>query len=231
MMGRIFAIRRSGAHLARRFTRSLLLAAACVAALVLAVSASAQAPQPAGVAKAKMAGIIVDPDAEAAMAAAPLGSCYNDPTQRKCPKAARVAAPTAGSAGGDLTYAPLPGPGSAALATTSAAAVDQCYVKADPPYFAAGYAQGNGANTCTNAVSRQELYVTLYDYISSGRRQLDTRASAKNGGGTLTGQPTFNCDHPVSTRQYEVQSEGYALLQGTWYAATQNKFASFKCPY
>jgi hypothetical protein len=31
--------------------------------------------------------------------------------------------------------------------------------------------------------------------------------------------------------EYEVQSEGYALLQGTWYAATQNKFASFKCPY
>jgi hypothetical protein len=86
--------------------------------------------------------------------------------------------------------------------------VDQCAVKADYPFFAAGLAQGNGSNTCTNAVSRQELYVTLYDYISSGRRQLDTRASSKNGGGTLNGQPKFDCDHPVSTRQYQVLSEG-----------------------
>ena len=102
--------------------------------------------------------------------------------------------------------------------------------QADPPFFAAGLAQGNGAQTCTAAVTRQELYVTLYDYISTGRRQLDTRASS-GGGGTLRGSPKFDCDHPVSARKYQTLAEGYALLQGVWYAANQTDYATFTCPY
>jgi hypothetical protein len=194
--------------------------------------ASAQAPQRAGIENARTAGIIIDPGAEAAMAAAPVGSCYNDPTQGKCPNATRVAAdPPTPTPNGVTAYAPLSTSERPAQAGVAPAAVDQCAVKADYPFFAAGLAQGNGANTCTNAVTRQELYVTLYDYISTGRRQLDTRAVAKNGGGTLNGQPKFDCYHPVSIRQYEVLSEGYALMGGVWYAASQDRFASFKCPY
>lgn len=124
--------------------------------------------------------------------------------------------------------APAPG---APLANAAAAGIPQCFVKSDPPFFAAGLAQGNGAQTCTSAVTRQELYVTLYDYISTGRRQLDTRASSGGGGTTLRGSPKFDCYHPVNARQYQTLAEGYALLQGAWYAASQTDYATFTCPY
>jgi hypothetical protein len=167
------------------------------------------------------------------MEEAPAGSCFNDPTQPTCPPASRVAAtaPSAAQGYASTAYAlAAPAPG-AALANAGAAAVPQCFVKSDPPFFAAGLAQGNGAQTCTSAVTRQELYVTLYDYISTGRRQLDTRASSGGGGTTLRGSPKFDCYHPVNARQYQTLAEGYALLQGVWYAASQTDYATFACPY
>jgi len=186
-----------------------------------------------GPANARAAGIAVDPGAEKLMQEAPAGSCFNDPTQATCPPASRVAvtSPSVAQGDGSTGYAfAAPAP-RAALTNAAAAGVPQCFVKSDPPFFAAGLAQGNGAQTCTSAVTRQELYVTLYDYISTGRRQLDTRASSGGGGTTLRGSPKFDCDHPVNARKYQTLAEGYALLQGVWYAANQTDYATFTCPY
>jgi hypothetical protein len=35
----------------------------------------------------------------------------------------------------------------------------------------------------------------------------------------------------VTSRKYETEADGYAVLLGVWYAATQRDFATFKCPY
>jgi hypothetical protein len=215
--------------------RLLLRAGTVCGLLTSAVMLAAPAAFAAGLddpAKARAAGIAVDPGAERLMQEAPTGSCFNDPTQATCPRASRVAAATPGVAQGDgsigfALVAPAPGP---ALANAAAAGVPQCFVKSDRPFFAAGLAQGNGAQTCTAAVTRQELYVTLYDYVSTGRRQLDTRASSGGGGTTLRGSPKFDCYHPVNARQYQTLAEGYALLQGVWYAASQTDYETFTCP-
>ena len=45
-----------------------------------------------GIDRAKKVGIVVEPGAEALMEQAPIGSCFNDPTQPKCPKVEGVAA-------------------------------------------------------------------------------------------------------------------------------------------
>jgi hypothetical protein len=180
--------------------------------------------------KARAAGIAVDPGAEKAMEEAPVGSCFNDPTQEKCPRAKRIAATeTIELEDGSTGYA-FGGASGDSSAVSSAATVPQCFLKSDPPFYAVGLAQGFGAQTCSSAVSRHELYVTLYDYISTGWRRLDTRASSGGGGTTLRGEPKFNCYHPVSTRTYQTLAEGYALLQGVWYAGSQRDYASFKCP-
>jgi hypothetical protein len=47
----------------------------------------------------------------------------------------------------------------------------------------------------------------------------------------LRGSPKFDRDHPVNARQYQTLAEGYALLQGVWYAASQTDYATFTCPY
>lgn len=172
------------------------------------------------------------------MEKAPIGSCFNDPTQPKCPPAERISDSMASTDSGDATlYAPASPVASAAKSAKSrrrrafAAAVPQCAVRATEPFFAAGLAQGFGANQCYSTVTRHELYVTRYDYISSGRRALDTRTAVGTGASTIRGEPKFNCYHAVNSRKYEVLAEGYALLQGVWYAANQRKYATFTCPY
>ena len=90
--------------------RTLVIVSACAVTLVFAAAAqslSTRDIQPqdpaAGVARAKAAGIRIDAPAERAMLQAPIGSCFNDPTQSKCPPAHAV---IAGS--GSSSYAPLP---------------------------------------------------------------------------------------------------------------------------
>lgn len=179
--------------------------------------------------KARAAGIAVDPGAEKAMNDAPVGSCFGNPMQAKCPKAERVA--TTLTTDVDDGYTGYAFGGSSSSPDVSQAAIPQCFIRSETPFYAAGLAQGNGAQMCTAAVTAQELYVTLYDYISTGRRSLDTRSSSGPGGTTLRGSPKFNCNHSASVRQYETEAVGYGLLQGVWYAASQRAFSSFSCPY
>jgi hypothetical protein len=227
---------RPGASNVRR-SLAMLASAAIIATSLTAASAVASAPSStaadpppaAGVDHAKAAGILIDPGAADAMVAAPVGSCYNDPTQAKCPPANRVASPAE-----SLTQGPY-----AAAAQVAAkrdrisahAAIDQCAINVNAPYFAAGLAQTDGKNQCYSPVTSQELYVYLYDYISTGKRLLDTRSATGPGGTTIRASPKFDCSHPVSSRKYESHAEGYALLQGVWYAASQTKTNTMTCPY
>src|SRR5215207_5213120 len=64
--------------------RRMLLTAATLA-LVGAHPALADSPERQGITNAKAAGMYVDPLIEPYMAAAPIGSCVNDPSQEKCP--------------------------------------------------------------------------------------------------------------------------------------------------
>ena len=84
---------------------------------------------------------------------------------------------------------------------------------------------------CTIYASHQELYVTLYDYISTGRRALATRTASGVGGQTIRASPKFHCNHAVNPRQYETEADGYSIVGGVWYAASQRDFATFTCPY
>jgi hypothetical protein len=117
--------------------------AAILAALALAAPAEALDDDwraTAGIAKAKAAGVQIDPAVEEAMARAPVGSCPNDPTQPNCPHATRVLeSPTVELADGALAFAPGP----AATATTARDAAQwpwQCQLRLSDasPYKAAG---------------------------------------------------------------------------------------------
>src|SRR4051794_15245574 len=82
----------SGGHAMRRSVASIwgLAVIGIASALTVPVTAAQQPPPPKrGIAKAEAAGIKLDPQAKPIMAAAPAGSCLNDPTQAKCdtPKA------------------------------------------------------------------------------------------------------------------------------------------------
>lgn len=208
--------------------RSTWVATAMFAAIVVVPQTANAAPTRAD--KARAAGITVDPGAEKAMAEAPAGTCLSDPNEAKCPKVTRIAAAVEGNSDPDFTAFAFTEE-AVAPSLTFAAGIPQCFVKSDPPFFAAGLAQGNGAHTCTTAASYQELYVTLYDYISTGRRSLDVRSSSGVGGQTLRGSPKFDCNHATNSRQYETEAFGYSVVQGTGYSATQKDFATFKCPY
>jgi hypothetical protein len=94
------------------------------------------------------------------MERAPAGSCPNDPTQPKCPKATKVIeSPTVEQDDGAIAFAPGP----AASATREARAAQwpwQCQLRLGDasPYKAAGYAQMDTSATCSVAVSAFELY-------------------------------------------------------------------------
>jgi hypothetical protein len=188
--------------------------------------------------KALAKGIAIDPGVAEQMKAAPEGSCFNDPTQAQCPPVKRMARTvTTPLADGWLAYGPAPAAADATAtiarrspARARAAAIDQCAVRADYPYYSVGRARGGGANQCSSAVSRQELYVSLYDYISTGRRLLDTKSASGGGGVTIRAYPSSDCAHSATARKYEVLAEGYSYLRGVWYAANQTKYDTFRCP-
>lgn len=135
-------------HVGKGDEMRLPLRAGTVCALltsaVLFAASAASAAGLDGPAKARAAGIAVDPGAERLMQEAPAGSCFNDPTRATCPPASRVAAtsPSVAQGDGSTGYAfAAPAPG-AALANAAAAGVPQCFVKSDPPFFAAGTGGG-----------------------------------------------------------------------------------------
>lgn len=127
---------------------------------LLAVPRASAADDPegakrAGIEKAKNAGVMIDPNAEAAMAFAPIGTCANDPAQEKCPPAKAVVHVESDALG----YYTLTSPG--ATARTASMRAPSCRFVHSAIYLTAGYLQGDATNECYHAIRRQELYGTL----------------------------------------------------------------------
>jgi hypothetical protein len=172
-----------------------------------------------GIRHAKAAGMSIDPRAERYMADAPAGSCANDPTQRKCGRIHAVVFD-----GGPTFARPL---GAAATVKTL---IDQCRVNItdQSPYKAAGYAQADGANYCTAAVTWQELYVILRKYYAGKWWNMASRMKHAPGGQTIRVHTVYDCtDNPY--RAWHARAEGYALLQGVLYLAVENSYHNLYC--
>jgi hypothetical protein len=166
-----------------------------------------------GVRRAERAGVRISAAARRIMEQAPLGTCLNDPLQAKCgprPKAI-VAASSRGSA-------------------HIAAEIPQCGVHADLPVRFNDYALGGGENQCTAAVSWQELTVTEYQYYKSTGKWTWVAADTNSGSGgqTIHATATAICKYwgdASDARAFYTHSDGYADLNGTWYAASNQSLS------
>jgi hypothetical protein len=199
----------------------------------VAVPTASAAGKKAGIAKARAAGIAVDPAVTRIMARAPHGTCLNNPALAKCPAIkAVVLSNTEEMPDGSLAYGPSLGAANATAAklgpVARAAQVPQCFLKADYPYYSGGWAWGQGVNTCTAAASSQALYVWLKRTTDGVWVQLDVRYAEKAGGGTIRRTAGYNCGHS-NQRHYKTQSDGYSVVGGTMWAATQSKTEWLTC--
>lgn len=187
----------------------------------------------AGVERARAAGIKVDPAAAKAMAEAPIGSCFNDPTQAKCPPAHTVTgyADAAGS-----SFGPAPGTTTAARAKRPSGRARaraaqfnyQCEVHAAIVYYAAGMAHGDGWNRCSAAVTRQELYVNIDKFYKDVWYQYASDYATAIGGPRIDVHVHYTCTaYPL--RAWRTQAYGYSLLQGVWYAGYDAVYRNLYC--
>jgi hypothetical protein len=147
-----------------------------------------------GVENARAAGISVSDAAARAMAEAPVGSCYNDPTQAKCPPATRMEAPVVGGeAEAPTEYAPLDDRDADAhkVAMARSYGIPQCGLFAEypgisgPGWYPTHYAFAKSRNQCHETVIRQELYVTLQRQANGAWHNLGNGFDASPGGYTL----------------------------------------------
>jgi len=194
--------------------------------------------QRAGIEHARAAGIIVDPAAEDAMMRAPVGSCANDPTRTGCPPAKAYVQVELDVNGGYIVPGGAPASSSdaaamAASATRATAAADvlPCFFRGSAVYKSAGYAQGDAAQDCWDPnTQRSELYGTLYKYYSGNWYQMVTRSAAKNGTGSISVHPRWDCVPNSPRRSWNFTANGYAEIGGTWYASpTHSSSEAFYC--
>jgi hypothetical protein len=213
-------------------SRRSLCGALCASLLLAAGTTTALAHSPRalfgqrlamrGVLRAEAAGIKIDLAAKRIMAAAPLGSCLNDPTLRKCaryrPRAIHV-------------Y------GWRSHGASAASIYDQCQVNTQHLGHvtsiggAYGQAQAEGSNWCSSAVTVQELFVTIESYwlsTSSWHVENTYYSGEKAGGQTIKGWANFNCKSNA-TRAWENLSQGYADLKGVWYAGQDTDYTNLPC--
>ena len=189
-----------------------------------------------GIARAEAAGIKIDRAAKRIMAAAPVGSCLNDPTRSKCdrPKAIvgdgrRVAGVTRYSELGPATAALVRPVGRGSVAHT--AAVPQCFVKATSLVKSTGSARAYAQNTCTSAVSEQELFVNLNEFWLSDSQwhQMNAGFAGPAGGGrTINAQTSYPC-RSSGIRAWADVASGYSDLNGVWYAAQNTRYENLTC--
>ena len=173
--------------------------------------------------------MLVDPAAEAMMAQAPVGTCTNDPTLAGCPPAGAVVYE------GGSSFAPISGPATATISRVKARAaqIDQCAVRVTPqsPYKAAGYAQMDGNNMCSAAVTTQELYCYLEKFAVATNKwtQMDVTGPRYGGPGmTIRCSARYNCTSGA-LRAWRARAVAYALLEGIWYAGMQDRTNNLKC--
>lgn len=212
--------------------------AALVCALLLsAVAAPAASGQDnipverRGIAKAKAAGIEIDSKAvEGAMARAPVGSCPNDPTQPKCPKAEAMAEGEGSVWGPDVTAARTAqaGKGKAWARAAQWPWYCQLYWNSDNPYKAAGWAQMNASTTCTSAIEYHELYGSLHKRYNGEWYQMSYHALGAPGGVTIRVRAYYDCTASVS-RYWRANADAWALYAGAWHYKGRDGFNWLAC--
>lgn len=180
-----------------------------------------------GVDKARAAGIELAPGAAAVMAAAPPGTCLNDPTLPSCPDVDRVAAPVT-SSGAVTAFGPGITPANVARASralaakgaTKAAAIDQCWVRASAPYYTTGIAHGHAANECQPTVSSHEVFATLekrYNNVWSVMEVAHGGPAVPALKRTIYAYADYFCVKKAK-RAYKNTATGYSILQGKMYS-------------
>jgi hypothetical protein len=185
-----------------------------------------------GIDRAKKAGIVIDPAAEEDMAAAPVGSCPNDPSQSTCPPARAVVhvdvdedgfyvleKPDANTpAKTAAAVAQLKAKTSKAATTATALAPPICALRGSIPYAAAGYAQADASHECyTTAITRHELYDSTHKLYNGYWTQMasgaDMAATRK-----LYVHPTYKCVKLDVRRYWRHKYIAYTLYNDTWYS-------------
>jgi hypothetical protein len=195
--------------------------AATTAALLFAAPAHARDRRQ-GIANARAAGIAVDPRAAPLMTEAPAGTCANDPTLPTCPRVHAVSYLPA--LGAPTFLAAAPG------TTLARAAIFQCFlhVSERSPYKAVGMAQMDAQNRCSAAVTKHQLYGVLRSFK---RRAWWAMAGHFNGNGkpgkTIRVAVRYKC-RSRHLRAWEAHADGWSLLKGVWYAASQQRYENLK---
>jgi hypothetical protein len=205
-----------------------------------------------GVVHAKAAGIKLDPGAAQAMEAAPVGSCYNDPTLAKCPPATRVAAPSSDGAGYTFSFGspdadPVAGIASArrapAKATSRRAGVRRARISEfayctgslsnNSPYKAAGLAQMDAKNYCTSNIDQNDIYIVLskYDLNWDSWRQINSDYFAKQTTGRWHYYSLRSDCESNSRRNWKAEIDSYANDNGTWKVGTDVETHYLDCNY
>lgn len=229
VIGHISQAGRLAVRLARKAARFAVVVG--VAATVAASPARAQdGDAKSGIAKAKAAGISIDPKAEEIMAAAPAGSCLNDPTQAKCDTPERIVADGQARLDGGTSFANVE-PATASLTTDVAAAMNTCWVYATSLVKSTGKARAYGKLSCTSVVDVMELYVTLWMlYKSDGALHQVCVGShpPSEGGGSIYANCGATC-RDTAKRYFQNMAEGYADINGEWYAAIAYLDADLYC--
>jgi hypothetical protein len=162
-----------------------------------------------GIARAKAAGIRIDPAAEPIMEAAPAGSCLNDPTQGQCDPPERIVATD----------------------SEANALISFCWVYATSLVKSTGNARAYGKFSCTGVADVMELYVTLWMRWKDGVLHQEC-VGAHPPAGPGPGSIYANCAAPCrddATRYFHEEAEGYAEAYGDWYAAYAERNANLPC--
>lgn len=214
-------------------------------------TAEGQPGGPAGVERARNAGVEIPPQAAKIMEQAPAGSCLNDPTRQGCPAVKRIEVspssepidagpPPAVSedpaASSGVSYGPAP----QAQASRSgrkaraAQAAYACYLKSlenDIIYVSGNYkARGRGQNRCSPPVTWTETYVSLRRYEAGpGWYTLDTASATSAGPSNHDLYARYDCDHD-RTLAYDTQTFGYAVLNGIGYSGVDHLYVNHTCP-
>jgi len=164
----------------------------------------------AGVERARAAGVRISPDAAAAMARAPAGTCMNEPTLAKCSGVKEVVAGGFQSVPESAFNPPEP----LARSTPRARAAQSlsCFITARRPEMlnvSGNYrARGQGDSFCTSGVVVQELYVDLERY-QGGWGNIANDAARANDGRQITAIARYDCYH-FDAYNYRTQALGYA---------------------
>ena len=232
--------------------RTLIALTALLAVFaVWGVTASYAAGPADGVAHAEAAGIKLDPGAAAAMEAAPVGSCYNDPTLAKCPPSTRVEAPTSDVGGSSFSFGwsadPMAGiartrraPTRAAArhgaprARTSAVAYCDGGVNSGSPYTWSNQARMKAQNYCTPNVERSDVYLALYKYdLNQDAWRLITSDYWDWQSTGVTHEYELRGPYCASgaQRNWKGQITSYGVYQGVWEAGEASNIRALYCNY